>query len=111
MQPYPSRKLLDTIFSVDKELFGNTESNSSTIESPRYNLPHDYNNCPDVCIYTELVIFEDIELKTAESYITNPYCIASIPNYTGYQSFSLVYNFSDTPRWMFIPLPDYGLEG
>jgi len=104
MQPYQLRGPLGRIFSINKELFRNGAGNSAAIESATYPLPDDYGNCPDICIYTELVIFDGIELKTAESYITNPYCIAAIPNFAAHRAFRLVYDYSETPRWEFIPI-------
>ncbi|BFM45407.1 hypothetical protein CFS9_40480 [Flavobacterium sp. CFS9] len=100
MQPYPHSVFVDRLFTISKELFGNT-SQDLVFKSDFYNLPADFSNHPDVCIFTEIRIFEDIELKNAESYITNPFCIASMYNLTEYSEIQFLYDFSDIPKWSY----------
>ncbi|WP_428229438.1 hypothetical protein [Flavobacterium sp.] len=100
MQPYPHKVFVDRLFTISKELFADREHDLK-LESNFYNLPADFSNYPDVCIFTEIKIFEDIELKTAESYITNPYCVVSIYSLAEYAEIQLIYDFSDMPKWSY----------
>jgi hypothetical protein len=98
LQPYPHRVFIDRLFTINKELFSSPGYELKFI-SNFYELPDNFINHPDVCLFTELKIFDGIELKTAESYITNPYCIASIYSLTGYSAIQLEYDFSEIPKW------------
>lgn len=98
-EPYPYRNQIDRLFSVNKELILNYLRNGKQIETRFYSIPDTIENCPDICLFTELTIFDDITLKTAESYITNPYCIASLYNLKGSSEFQLTYDFSGLPKW------------
>lgn len=100
MQPYTDNVFVDRLFTINKEHFG-SESKSSKFESFFYKLPADFSKHPDVCIFTELKIFGDIELKTAESYITNPFCVVSMYNLSAYSEIQLVYDFSEIPQWSY----------
>lgn len=100
LQPYPHSVFVDRLFTISKELFSKP-SHDLEFKSDYYNLPADFSNHPDVCIFTEIRIFEDIELKTAESYITNPFCITSIYNLTEYSEIQFLYDFSDIPKWSY----------
>lgn len=100
MQPYPHNVFVDRLFTINKELFGSVIHNSK-IESNFYDLPANFDNNPDICIFTELKIFDNIELKTAESYITNPYCVVSLYSINDYSGIQLVYDFSEMPKWSY----------
>ncbi|KQO32172.1 hypothetical protein ASF10_21610 [Flavobacterium sp. Leaf82] len=100
MQPYPHNVFVDRLFTINKELFGSVIPNSK-IESNFYDLPANFDNNPDICIFTELKIFDNIELKTAESYITNPYCLVSRYSINDYSGIQLVYDFSEMPKWSY----------
>ncbi|WP_306351129.1 hypothetical protein [Flavobacterium sp. '19STA2R22 D10 B1'] len=103
-EAYINRYHVDQLFSINKKsdlIFNDTIG----FESRLYELPHKFDNYPDVCILTEIKIFNNLELKTGDSYITNPYCILSLPNFTAYKSFKLIYPFGETPKWI------YQLEG
>ncbi|MCV2487575.1 hypothetical protein OD917_21750 [Flavobacterium sp. SH_e] len=100
MQPYPHKVFVDRLFTINKEHF-DRENNDSRIESTFYTLPDIFENYPDVCLFTEIKIFEDIELQTAESYITNPYCLVSMYGIKDYSEIKLVYDFSETPKWSY----------
>ncbi|OMQ08292.1 hypothetical protein [[Flexibacter] sp. ATCC 35103] len=100
MQPYPHNVFVDRLFTINKELFGGVINNSK-IESNFYDLPANFDNHPDICIFTELKIFDNIELKTAESYITNPYCVVSLYSIKDYSGIQFVYDFSEIPKWTY----------
>lgn len=100
MQPYPDSVFVNRLFTINKEQFS-SRSNNSTFESNFYDLPTNYSNHPDVCIFTEIQIYQDIELRTAESYITNPFCAASMYNLNNYSKIQMVYDFSETPKWFY----------
>lgn len=99
MQPYTHHVFVDRLFTINKEL--SSISHDSKFESDFYDLPESFTEIPDVCIFTELRIFEDIELKTAESYITNPYCVVSLYSITEYSKIQLIYDFSEIPKWSY----------
>lgn len=101
LQPYEYRKIIDRLFTINKELFVNQVNNDSKIVSSFYPLPAEFSNHPDVCIYTGVTILDDIKLTTAESLITNPYCIVSLLNLAGNSHIQLVYDFSDMPKWLY----------
>ncbi|WP_316632394.1 hypothetical protein [uncultured Flavobacterium sp.] len=100
LQPYPHSVFVDRLFTINKELFG-TQSQNLSFKSDFYKLPDDFSNHPDVSIFTEIKIFEDIELKTAESYITNPYSVVSLYNLIEYSEIQFIYDFSDIPKWTY----------
>lgn len=100
LQPYPHNVFVDRLFTINKELFGRVIHNSK-IESNFYKLPANFENHPDVCIFTEIKIFDNIELKTAESYITNPYCVISLYSIKDYSGIQLMYDFSEIPKWSY----------
>jgi len=99
LQPYKYRKIVDRLFTISKELFSDKIYTTSNFTSKFYQLPDEYSNFPDVCIFTSITIFDDIKLDTAESLITNPYCITSLLNLKGKNRIQLVYDFSDIPTW------------
>lgn len=100
MQPYSHRVFIDRLFTINKELF-NVKSDSHILKSKYFNFPTNFQDYPDLCVFTELKIFDDIELKTAESYITNPYCIVSLYSLTGASEIQLEYDFRDIPKWSY----------
>ncbi|MCO6149572.1 hypothetical protein [Flavobacterium sp. NRK1] len=101
LQPYEHRKFVDRLFTIQKDLFKGFLTNATCITSKFYNLPLDFTNSPDICVFTTITIFEDIVLKTAESLITNPYCITSIYNLRGFKNIQLTYDFSEVPKWIY----------
>ncbi|QSB28985.1 hypothetical protein [Flavobacterium sp. CLA17] len=100
MQPYANNVFVDRLFTINKEHFDRKES-SSKFESRFYKLPDSFSNHPDVCIFTEIKIFDDMELKTAESYITNPFCVVSMYGLSAYSEIQLVYDYSEIPQWSY----------
>lgn len=100
MQPYSHKVFVDRLFTINKEHF-DRENHTSKIESSFYALPDIFENYPDVCLFTEITIYEDVELKTAESYITNPYCLVSLYGIKDYSEIQLVYDFCDIPKWSY----------
>ncbi|MFH6942864.1 hypothetical protein [Flavobacterium sp. FlaQc-50] len=100
MQPYPDNVFVDRLFTINKEHCGR-ENHNSKLESSFYDLPENFSNHPDIAIFTELKIFEDITLRTAESFITNPYCLVSMYNLRDYSKIQLVYDFSEIPQWSY----------
>ncbi|HSH65543.1 MAG TPA: hypothetical protein VLB84_07040 [Bacteroidia bacterium] len=97
----PQRWPLGCLFSISHETDFNALTNGTftQIESEYYKIPKEVNNHPDVCIYTQLRIFGTIYLHSSESLITNPYCVASLANMSGYSHFKLIYNYRSVPGW------------
>lgn len=100
LQPYPNKVFVDRLFTINKEHFGR-ENHNSKIESAFYTLPATFESHPDLCLFTEITIFDDIELKTAESYITNPYCLVSLYGIQDFSEIKLIYDFDDIPKWLY----------
>lgn len=101
IEPYPFRVHVDRLFTISKELFYNKKDDSTSFESIFYKLPEDYSNHPDVCVFTEVVIFEELKLTLAESYLTSPYCIVSLVNLNDYSEIQLVYDYSEISLWKY----------
>ena len=103
MQNLVERFEFDTLFSMNKnDNFSNKISDHTfQFESDFYELPKEFSNYPDVCVYTRVRIFKDIKLNSSESYITNPYCLFSMFNTTNCTHFKLIYNFKDIPNWTY----------
>ncbi|PAM91692.1 hypothetical protein B4N84_27145 [Flavobacterium sp. IR1] len=100
LQPYPHSVFVNRLFTINKELFSKTTP-VYKFESDFYKLPDNFSNHPDVCVFTEIKIFDDVELKTAESYITNPYCVVSLYSLINNSALQLVYDFSAIPKWSY----------
>ena len=100
---YPDRLKSDTLFSMNKNdnFSDETSYNPYQFESGFYELPKEFNQYPDICIFTSIRIFKDLQLNSAESYITNPYCVTSLFSLTGYTHVQLVYDFKDIPAWSY----------
>lgn len=100
--PYKHRLHKGLLFSINKELDFYRNNNSPGIfESDLYELPENFEERPDLCIYTQLRIFGGITLEAAESSITNPYCVNSFYNLQNHTHVKLVYNFKDIPNWTY----------
>jgi len=100
MQPYIYNVFVDRLLTINKEHFvGNFLV--SKIETDYYTLPINFSNHPDICLFTEIKIFEDIELKTAESYITNPYCLVSMYGISNYTEIQFAYDYGEIPKWTY----------
>lgn len=99
----PKRLLLGTVFSISSRTNFETltKSTFSQIESNDYKIPDEGINYPDVCIFTQLRIYGTIYLHSSESLITNPYCVASLANMTGYSQFKLIYEYHPVPAWTY----------
>lgn len=95
------RRRIDTLFSMNKEnnFSDKTTSNSCLFESAFYELPGNFDNHPDICIFTYIKIFKELQLSSAESFITNPYCIESLYNVIGHTHFKMIYDFRGIPNW------------
>ena len=101
LQPYEHRIIIDRLFTINKELFSNQSNSASRFTSKFYTLPVAFDNQPDACIFTEITVFDDIKLTTAQSLITNPYCLVSLYTIQQYSAIQLVYDFSDIPNWTY----------
>jgi hypothetical protein len=96
-KPEPARLFIDRLFSIGKNAAEIITSTS--IKSRFYPVPQNWETYPDLCIFTEVNIYEDLTLGTAESLITNPYCITSLYHLRAHSEFQLEYDYSETPKW------------
>lgn len=97
LQSEPSRKHVERLFSIDKH--STKLLNNHQIQTKYYPVPDDLTTYPDLTVFTEINIFEDLTLKTAESVLTNPYCITSFYHLKAHREFQLIYDYSETPKW------------
>ncbi len=100
--PYKHRIHVDTLFSINKELgFYRANKAPGVFESGLYELPTEFSATPDLCIHTHLRIFGEVILHSAESSITNPYCVVSLYNLQEQTHVGLIYDFNDVPQWTY----------
>jgi len=98
-QTEPARQHIDRLFSIGKDAEYLLKDNQ--IATGFYPLPDDLHSHPDLTLFTEVEIYEELSLKTAESVLTNPYCLTSLYHLKAHREFQLIYDFSETPRWAF----------
>jgi hypothetical protein len=99
LQPEPPRLFIDRLFSIGKNsayILGRNQ-----IITEFYPVPDDIHTYPDLCVFTEIEIFDGIVLRTAESVLTNPYCVISLFHLKAHSEFQLVYDYSETPKWAY----------
>lgn len=91
------------LFTINKNLdfVEKLDSDSCKIESDFFKLPRDFSSNPDICIYTEIKIFDNFKLNTAQSYITNPYCLESLYNIAADSQLKFCYHYSSIPKWTY----------
>lgn len=96
-----NRMHLGTLFSLNKHRnFSDLYHQSLPFESSFFKAPKDIGLSPDVCLFTTVIIYNNIKLGLAESTITNPYCVYSLLNMPdGEQEFNLAYHFTHIPEW------------
>jgi hypothetical protein len=93
---------LGKIFSIGKDhLFSEAERTSGLFKSGWFQTPSDFQNRPDLCLFTTVTVFKDICLHSSESFITNPFCVTSIYSLKQGSTFQLIYNFGQIPEWKF----------
>lgn len=99
LQSVPARQHVDRLFSIGKDSAYILKCNQIATEF--YSLPDDLHSCPDLALFTEIEIYEELRLKTAESVLTNPYCLTSLYHLKAHREFQLIYDFSETPKWAY----------
>ncbi|MBS1634342.1 MAG: hypothetical protein JST26_00375 [Bacteroidetes bacterium] len=101
MTPYPNRQVKNRLFSINKELdfLKQVDQQSGDFRYTVHEMPVSFDLWPDICVFTQIHIYGEQHLESAESYITNPFCITNFYNLAGCKSFELVYHFRDLPNW------------
>lgn len=99
---YPQRYVVERLFTINKEreFLTLVDKSTHTVTSKYYDLPEEYSTFPDICLFTRINIYKNQMLDSAESYITNPYCVASIPNFMDDRTYRLVYHIDHVPKWI-----------
>ena len=82
------------LFSIDKNINGKNFNYQSDV----IQVPENFRNTPDICIYTTIKVFDDVILYPCESLITNPYCIHNLHSIED-DSYKLVYASYPQPSW------------
>lgn len=99
LQAVPDRLKAGRLFSINRDI---SLPDDNRIISDYYSIPEDISATPDMCVFTEVEIYEGLSLKTAESVLTNPYCITSLHHLKDRPGFQLIYDFNETPGWAYI---------
>ena len=99
---YPHRYAVERLFTINKEreFLTLVDKSTQTVTSKYFDLPKEYSAFPDICLLTRINIYKNQMLDSAESYITNPYCVASIPNFMDDRTYRLVYHLDHVPKWI-----------
>jgi hypothetical protein len=82
----------DTIFRIPKEKKHSFTTNWLPV-------PIEFSDRPDLCIFTQIIVFGSVTLDPSASFITNPYCAISIYNMMHAREYRLTYDFSGIPSW------------
>lgn len=92
------RESVETLFSITKNQSNNLVD-SYYFESKWYSIPENYEETPDVCIYTHIKVFDAFQLQYEDSLITNPYCLTSLYNLQDQVKFKIKYSIQNIPNW------------
>ncbi|WP_378181524.1 hypothetical protein [Aquimarina sp. SS2-1] len=94
------RRIIQPLFNISKKDNKDISKNQSFyFESPWQSIPENYEETPDICIYTQIKVFDRTTLENEDSLITNPYCIGSLHNITERSKFKIKYNIKNIPKW------------
>jgi hypothetical protein len=99
----PHQNQKNNLFTINKNLdfLEKSDSESCIIESDYFELPQDFSSNPDICIYTEIKIFDNYKLSSAQSYITNPYCLESLYTIAANSKLKFCYHYDSIPKWTY----------
>ena len=89
----------EELFSITKKVF--LLEDNCNYESDYFFLKENIEETPDICVFTEVVVFDDIIINSGESYITNPLCVKSIYTLKN-EKFKLNYKIAEQPKWFLI---------
>ncbi|WP_108807951.1 hypothetical protein [Aquimarina spinulae] len=92
------RKFVETLFSLTKSK-NKGVVDSYYFESKWYPIPENYEETPDICIYTYIKVFDVFQLQYEDSLITNPYCLTSLYNLQNKSKFKIKYSIENIPNW------------
>jgi hypothetical protein len=99
--PYDHKPIIiDRLFSMNKDhLFSDTVKQYGRFETDWYPVPANFPERPDLCLFTTVTVFGDTQLHSSESFITNPYGVASIYSLNQNSNYKLTYDFKSIPTW------------
>lgn len=72
-------------------------------ETEAISVPENYEEKPDICLYTKVTIFDDVCIHNAESFITNPICLTSMYTLKS-NTYKLCYSTKNIPKWKLIEI-------
>ncbi|SEC85161.1 hypothetical protein SAMN04489761_3770 [Tenacibaculum sp. MAR_2009_124] len=85
------------LFCIDKNILG--KNKKFAYESEWISVEDNYVRNPDICIYTEINVYNGITINSGESFITNPYCVKSLYAVKG-NNYKLFYKgIEKVPFW------------
>ncbi|MBC3758355.1 hypothetical protein H7U19_08070 [Hyunsoonleella sp. SJ7] len=83
------------LFSISKDIQNQKEFEYTSV---LIDVPSNFIDTPDICIYAEIKIFDNQCLKKSQSLISNPFCVTSLYNVKG-QFYVLAYTTKGIPKW------------
>ncbi|MDB3906152.1 hypothetical protein N9355_01625 [Crocinitomicaceae bacterium] len=82
------------LFQIDKTI----GSELFEFQSEPILKPESFRDAPDICIFTELEVFDSIKIYSNQSYITNPICVIALSEIASL-SYRLKYSQLPRPNW------------
>lgn len=97
-ESYTNDKKRRDLFSITKNF--EKKEREFCFESDWIELVSDFENTPDICIYTEIKVFDDVYIKKGETLITNVHCVKSLYSIPmEANKYKLFYSVKDMPKW------------
>ncbi len=93
-----NRVPLQPLFSIDRDI---NSTQPFSFESNWITITKDFQEAPDVCIYTFIKVSPSYHLAYEDSLITNPFCITSLYTIQN-QPFKIKYQTTNVPSWNII---------
>lgn len=88
------------LISITKDIEDNTKF---SYETETISIPKFFEEKPDICLYTKVIVFREVCIENAESYITNPICLVSMYNLKS-DTYKLCYSIKNIPKWELIEI-------
>ncbi|PKH52789.1 hypothetical protein CXF68_19735 [Tenacibaculum sp. Bg11-29] len=95
-EEYINDTALQDLFSITKNI--KKTKDEFSFESGYIRFDKDFEKTPDICIYTEIRVFDDVYINKGESLITNPYCVKSLYSVSS-NPYRLFYTTKKRPKW------------
>ena len=91
--------LQEKLFTITKEI--SIKEDYFSYQTNWIKKPKKFEKNPDIVLFTEVLVYDDIKLKKGESFITNPICVKSLYNIKE-KEYKLKYSTKGIPNWKVI---------